>query len=436
MLRKRLEGNGLVVRGAVSVELDDDGADRLSGVLGRAVGGGTVRVRLAELDVSLRDSAAERGLVWVVGELTGGPLRNLPGEREAVRAGREVVWASLDRALADSGLGGEEWAGQWVDWLRASGAVTRLPQRSEAPGVLSVAARVLARVLADDRAVVGLAELASEVTGDAHGLDNGYPAAALVLRGVAFALGVAPAASAAERRALWQRVGVSTDEISGSVITWALRPPGTDRWSGMMRERAELGLVTHLTVHELQRSGELVRAGEVVHACENPKVLQALAAAGVERPVACLSGSPAAAGIVLLARSAVRYHGDFDWPGIAIARRVFGLGARPWRFGSADYVAGVERLPVDNRLGLSGQALATPWDEGLREAMAAADVAVHEEALIDLLLGDLGLSVRTGCGSSSTCHTHSADSAEVRHYAEIYPTFPQGVLPRSDEFPR
>jgi hypothetical protein len=77
----------------------------------------------------------------------------------------------------------------------------------------------------------------------------------------------------------------------------------------------------------LARSADLAGPGEVIHACENPQVLQALATAGVERPVACLSGNPAAAGIVLLARCAVRYHGDFDWPGIAIARRVFGLGA-------------------------------------------------------------------------------------------------------------
>jgi hypothetical protein len=43
---------------------------------------------------------------------------------------------------------------------------------------------------------------------------------------------------------LWQRVGVSTDEISGTVITWGLRPPGGDRWSAMIRERADLGLIT------------------------------------------------------------------------------------------------------------------------------------------------------------------------------------------------
>lgn len=210
-----------------------------------------------------------------------------------------------------------------------------------------------------------------------------------MLRALAFALDAAPATAAAERRLLWQRVGVSTDEISGTVITWGLRPPGADRWSAMMRERATLGLVTHLTVHELRRAGELTRAGEVVHACENPQVLQRLAAAGVERPVACLSGNPAAAGMALLGRTVVRYHGDFDWPGIAIARRVFDRGARPWQFGREDYADAVDRLPADSRLDLSGRIEATPWDERLSAAMAAADVAVHEEAVVSLLLADL-----------------------------------------------
>jgi uncharacterized protein (TIGR02679 family) len=85
----------------------------------------------------------------------------------------------------------------------------------------------------------------------------------------------------------------------------------------------------------------------------------------------------------------VRYHGDFDWPGIAIARRVFERGAVPWRFGRDDYVEAVQRLPADSRLGLSGRVEATPWDEGLGDAMAAADVAVHEEAIVEVLLADL-----------------------------------------------
>jgi len=386
-LRERLERTGHAIRGTIAVPLDDDGADRLSGLLGRAIPAGEARIRLVDLDTSLRSSVAGRGLVAVVAELTGGPLRNRPAERDAASAGRQQIWAHSDLLLTERNLAGQEWVPQWTDWCRRGGLLTRLPA-TDAITTLSIAVQVLARVLDDSHPPIGLAELASEITGDAHGLDGGVPAA-LVLRALAFALDAAPATSAAERRILWQRVGVSTDEISGTVITWALRPPGRDRWSAMMRERADLGLVTHLTVHELQRAADLTRPGEIIHACENPQVLQRLAAAGVEHPVACMSGNPAAAGMTLLARTVVLYHGDFDWPGIAIARRVFDRGARPWRFGRTDYVDAVDRLPPDNRLALSGRPQPTPWDEGLSAAMTAADVAVHEELTIDELASDL-----------------------------------------------
>jgi uncharacterized protein (TIGR02679 family) len=387
-LRERLERTGHAVRGTITVEVDDDAADRLAGLLGRAQPAGPARVRLADLDTALRSSAAGRGLAAVVAELTGGPLRDRPAERDATRAGREQLWAELDRLLVAHGLAGREWVRPWTDWLHRGGVLTRLPA-AKAATALAAATRALAIVLTGDRPPAGIAELASEITGDAHGLDDGAPAAALVLRALAFALDVPPATSAADRRLLWQRVGVSTDEISGTVITYGLRPPGTDRWSAMMRERAGLGLITHLTVHELQRAADLTRPGEIIHVCENPQVLQRLAAAGVDRPVACTSGSPAAAGMLLLARSAVRYHGDFDWPGIAIARRVIERGARPWRLGHADYRDAVERLPAGSRLALTGRAEPTPWDEELSPVMAAANVAVHEEAIASLLLADL-----------------------------------------------
>jgi hypothetical protein len=110
LLRKRLEQNGHAIRGSVAVDLDDDGADRLSGLLGRPVSGRTVHVRLADLDTSFRSSAAACGLVSVVADLTGGPLRNLPADRDAVRAGRQLLWTSLDQVLAEHGLADAEWA--------------------------------------------------------------------------------------------------------------------------------------------------------------------------------------------------------------------------------------------------------------------------------------------------------------------------------------
>ena len=388
VLRDRLERTGHSIGGAVTVDLDDDGADQLSGLLGRPMRAGRAKVKLADLDVALRSSPAERGLVAVVAELTGAPLRDRPAERNKAHARREQLWAELDRLLAGHGLSGQDWTLPWTDWLHRGGVLTRLPA-DQAGQALAITVGTLARVLDTDQPPTGIAELASGMTGDAHGFDDGAPAAALVLRGLAFALDVPPPASAAERRLLWQRVGVSTDEISGSVITYGLRPPGIDRWSAMMRERADLSLFTHLTVHELRRAGELTRPGEIMHACENPQVLQRLAASGVDRPLACTSGNPAVAGSLLLGRAVVRYHGDFDWPGIAIARRIIDQGAQPWRLGCADYCEALERLPAGRRLMLTGRAETTPWDSGLNPAMMAANVAVHEEAIVGLLLADL-----------------------------------------------
>jgi uncharacterized protein (TIGR02679 family) len=239
VLRDRLERNGHSVRGSVAVQLDDVGADRLAGLLGRPVATGLARIRLADLDAALRASAAERGLVPVVADLTGAPLRNLPAERDAARTGRQQLWAEFDRLLGQHGLTDEDWAKPWADWLNRSGLLTRLSS-AKATVTLAITVQVLARVLDDPHPPTGLAELASETTGNAHGLDDGSPAAALILRALAFALDAPPAASAADRRELWQRVGVSTDEISGTIITWALRPPGHDPWSAMMRDRADL----------------------------------------------------------------------------------------------------------------------------------------------------------------------------------------------------
>ena len=154
-------------------------------------------------------------------------------------------------------------------------------------------------------------------------------------------------------------------------------------------ERADLGLITHLTVHELQRAQTLTSPNEIVHACENPQVLQQLAAARVDRLVICTSENPAAAGSLLVDRVTVRYHGDFDWPGIAIARRIISRGAIPWRLTHDDYLEATARLPTDHRLPLTGRPEMTRWDAHLKAVMIAADVAVHEEAIVDLLLADL-----------------------------------------------
>jgi uncharacterized protein (TIGR02679 family) len=283
-LRERLQRRGLQLIGSISIPLDDERADRLGGLLGRNLASGrTVQISLLDLDTALRRSAAQRGLAAVVADLTGAPLRDRIGERETARAELNRLWAELDVALVDAGLASEDWVVPWTDWLRRGGVITRLPP-PVALDSLRPSVWILNDLLNRTSGTDNLATLATLFTGSAHGLDDGTPTAALVLRGLAQALDVPAPSTPSERRALWHRVGIATDEISGTVLVWALRPPGTDRWSAMMRERADLGLITHLTTHELQRAPELTTPGGLVHACENPQVLQQLAAA--EQPPA------------------------------------------------------------------------------------------------------------------------------------------------------
>jgi uncharacterized protein (TIGR02679 family) len=67
-------------------------------------------------------------------------------------------------------------------------------------------------------------------------------------------------------------------------------------------------------------------------------------------PLVCTEGRPSTA-FHQLARIAVAaggelwYHGDFDWPGVAIAADVIGRhNALGWRMNASDYMSGVKQL--------------------------------------------------------------------------------------------
>jgi uncharacterized protein (TIGR02679 family) len=397
--RTRLERNGLVVAGTLTLDLDDAAAERLSGLLGRPVEPGTGRrIKLAELDSALRRSAAGQGLITVLELLDGRPLIDRAAARHDAQAQWTQVWQKLDAALAASGLAEAAWVPDWISGLRRTGVLTRAGTDAAARGLNQAVAalRILLGPTTAPPTSWELAALASRVTGDAHGLDDNSLASAVLLHAAAHALGVPLPESAADRRDLWQTLGVATDAVSGTVLAWQLRPPGTDRWSRMMCDRAELGLVSHLTLHELDRAGPIQFAvgGQTVSVCENPQVLQAAAHAGTQTPLLCLSGNPATVGTRLLraligAGNPVRYHGDFDWPGVAIAGRIMALGALPWRMSAADYRKAVNGLDPDHAVALTRAEVATPWDRGLTAAMSARGLAVHEESVLADLLSDL-----------------------------------------------
>jgi hypothetical protein len=115
----------------------------------------------------------------------------------------------------------------------------------------------------------------------------------------------------------------------------------------------------------------------------------------------CLSGQGSVAGWEELRKliadgATVRYHGDFDWPGIQITSRAYAGGGEMWRMGKVDYVSAVAQ--AGERVALEGKPLPTPWDLRLRSAMTSADTAIHEEAVAGLLPADIGSCLLLGVG--------------------------------------
>lgn len=133
--------------------------------------------------------------------------------------------------------------------------------------------------------------------------------------------------------------------------------------------------------------------------CENRSVMEATAdrLGSGSAPLVCLSGEPTTAGRRLIAALAasgtrLRYHGDFDPDGVAIANRIIGRAVEPWRFGTDDYLAAVASTRALD--GLRGSAVDASWDPQLGSAMSAAGAVVYEEQVLDALIADLAQSDR------------------------------------------
>jgi len=249
---------------------------------------------------------------------------------------------------------------------------------------------------------------ARQVTGDAHGLDESRPLGRLavtVLR-EAFADEQTPGAAMSTRNA-WAAAGVVQSNVSSTVLALGLRgrtepPPALGSATAAALEAMAAARAPMLLTLDQVRSGGIVplAADAPVHVCENPTVVEVVAARwaardcdAVDPVLVCTAGQPSTAAVelleILVADGAqCLYHGDFDWAGLRIAR---GLSARipwlPWRFTAADYLAAAEH--DDSSLHLVGTPADAPWDPALPEAMGSTGVAIEEEAVAGLLADDL-----------------------------------------------
>ncbi|MEV6407668.1 MULTISPECIES: TIGR02679 family protein [Streptomyces] len=396
-VRKRLESNGVQATGSLRLTaMNPQERNDLSLLLGKPLTGAAVTVRLDVLDARLRASAAGLGLRQTLEEL-GAPLTDRRATRADATARREQVWSSLASSLDASPLAGQEWPRRWYDLLRRAG-VPRGVSPETAVWTLQQAVQVLTTLLGPERGSArGRGELAAMATGSAHGLDDGTWLARLIQRGVALAHGTEFPDDAAGRRALWRLVSVIPDEVSSTVLTYGLRPDGEGWRERALRERAEHHAEAHVTPRDLHDLRLQLPAGTLIYICENPRVVEAAADAACVQPLVCTSGSAATVVFTLLDALAATgchfaYHGDFDWPGIALANRVIRrYEAQPWRMGIADYEHLAARSQAEGipQLALDGQPVNADWDPDLAPAMTALGVALHEEATLDLLVTDL-----------------------------------------------
>ncbi len=144
----------------------------------------------------------------------------------------------------------------------------------------------------------------------------------------------------------------------------------------------------------LRRHPIVVESGCDVLVTENPRMVEAACDRRTCYPVIALNGNPSSAALLLVDQllhsgARLRYHGDFDAPGLQICARMHRLGLEPWRMDCTAYLEALAEaelqgaaLPTDGRA-----SPPTPWDRELQEAFDSHRLVVHEERLIQSLLG-------------------------------------------------
>jgi uncharacterized protein (TIGR02679 family) len=390
-VRARFEVAGLTTDGRVRLTVDTR-AERhaVGGLLGRTITRPRVDVDLRALDERLRARSGVGGLHAVLTALYGDPPRDRPAARAAHDASRERPLALATALVAAPGC--RPWGDEWVAGLRRSGLLTN---RADAERTVRDAVVVLSELTGTGRhpGPQSRVEIGARLVGDAHALDRDRLLHGVVLRGLAAAAGEPVAEGARDRERLWARFGVEPDLLSRTCLVWRLRLANSAPAARRLRDAADAGDPIHLTERDLRGIGPFtVAAGTRVLVCENPRVVEALA----ERDVVgwgavCTAGEPNLVVDRVLreladAGAQLQYHGDFDWPGIAIANRVVaGCGARPWRMTADDYLRSVRSEAPP----LVGAAVAPVWDPELGAAMRAHGRAVHEESVLPRLLDEL-----------------------------------------------
>lgn len=398
----------------------------LCGLLGRPDRpGASLRFDLAEIDTALANAGIAPTLRRAL-EMLGGPIV----DRAAVRSELAQRWARSFAGAADPCLRSLLDTGAGQRLLRRLAG--QMPER--AAELCARADAVLAMLPVDG---MPRSRLAALTLGDAHALDAGAPTATLVLAAWRSRQSDPrlrmPECEGALEGADSSTPSAGSEDTTPAAATTADDDDGTapnerpdetirDAWAScgvLVNELARPALVLNLprewaTHHgtapgapaylslrallRSQPSGHL--QGQILHVCENPNLV-AIAAdeLGIRcAPLISTDGMPAAAQHTLLtqlvqAGARLRYHGDFDWPGLRIANHVIRrFAALPWRMSAEDYriaVQAASQRSAEQQAVMIGGPVTACWDAGLDELMQKHRIAIAEEAVAEGLMDDL-----------------------------------------------
>lgn len=354
----------------------------------------SVRMDIAELDSALRAAGIADSLRSALEQLDG-PIVN----RKAIQAAIQSEWTYIfNHGYGHGGL---------KSWLEDPAAVTRvkrLSKQSPETGrrLLDCADAVLKRLPAKG---IPRSQLAAQVLGNAHALDNREKTATIVLSVLRHTEGVAAETNGSltagtvddieqeeeRNRDIWARAGVLVNELARPVLFLNLPIKGAGSVKGNPGEPA------YASLRELTRTQPAWDVGgKTIFVCENPNLLAIVAdtLGAASAPLISTDGQPSAAQQTLLtqlvkAGAQLLYHGDFDWPGLQIGNEVMrAWKAIPWRFSAKDYEASLSNQAY-LRYRLDGAAVRASWDEALAPMMQRCDTAIAEEAVAEALLQDL-----------------------------------------------